>query len=255
VRTTYAYYSRAGSFSRSYNAEVAEEEGRLPRTRAAKRFGLSAAAFDAGCEAAEYQPCEWHHVGRYAVAVDYYDCETLAADPRFWEGAAAAYKSAARRAMVKARQAAFAAENVAAEKEAHAQWLIKQRARLHAQWTSPIPKLVQPPERQHRAWLRWLEIVRQAFIDGGCPYRENETPGAVTRGDFATLATRVIARKERLASPPAMTPKLWDKRVRKALAEAGHAYPKRQTIPQVSIGDEAALAAMIARKCAGKKAK
>lgn len=95
-----AYYSRAGSYSRSYNAEQAEQEGRLPRTVAARGMGLSQAAFDAGCEAAGYVPTEWHHVGKYATPVDYYDTVRLGADSRFWAAAAATYKSARKREAV-----------------------------------------------------------------------------------------------------------------------------------------------------------
>jgi hypothetical protein len=110
-----AYYSRAGSYSRSYNAEVAESEGRLPRTRAAAALGVSAPAFDAGCKAAGYICDEWHHVGKYANRVDYYDAEELRLTPAFWEGCAAHYKSAAKRAAL--LQAAAQARVEAAEAE------------------------------------------------------------------------------------------------------------------------------------------
>lgn len=92
-----AFYARNGSFSRSYNAECAEDEGRLPRTRAAKHLGLSLAAFDAGCAEVGYIATEWHHVGKYAARIDYYDTERLREQPEFWRGAASAYKSTAKR--------------------------------------------------------------------------------------------------------------------------------------------------------------
>lgn len=82
-----AYYSRANSYSKSYNAHVAEREGRYPRTIAAKRLGLSVKAFDAGCEKIGYTPSEWHHVGKFATRVDYYDAAELGNNPLFWKGA------------------------------------------------------------------------------------------------------------------------------------------------------------------------
>ena len=93
-----AYYSHNKSYSRSYNAECAEKEGRLPRTRAAAYFGLSVKAFDAGCNEANYYTSEWHHVGKYANKVDYYDCDELKNNPDFWLGIANAYKSPAKKA-------------------------------------------------------------------------------------------------------------------------------------------------------------
>lgn len=113
-----AYYSRNDSFSRSYNAETAEEEGRLPRSRAAASLGLSVAAFDAGCSAVGYRATEWHHVGKFAARIDYYDCAELGENPEFWRGAAAAYKSAKKRAEILATMARRAeAERVARVEE------------------------------------------------------------------------------------------------------------------------------------------
>lgn len=91
-----AYYGRnSGSeYSRSYNASQAEENGRLPRIRAAKALGLSPAAFDAGRLAIRYRSSEWHHVGKFASVVDYYDTKILRGDPGFWIGAAENYRSA-----------------------------------------------------------------------------------------------------------------------------------------------------------------
>lgn len=69
------YYSRAGSYSRSYNAEVAESEGRAPMSRAmrvvAARYGCSQST--AKCALELLHDGEWHHVGKYANRVDYYD--------------------------------------------------------------------------------------------------------------------------------------------------------------------------------------
>lgn len=97
-----AYYSRNQSYSRSFNAEAAEQDGRYPRLRAAKALGLSPAAFDAGCKAIGYVATEWHHVGKYANEVYYYDTVELSAEPAFWVAAAATYKSARKRSEVAA---------------------------------------------------------------------------------------------------------------------------------------------------------
>lgn len=113
MRRKGAYYSRNGSYSRSANAEWAEEENRFPRSRAAKHLGVSVKAFDAGCLACGYVATEWHHVGKYAAMVDYYDCEALADDPLFWEGAAGAYKSAKKRDELLAAHS----ERIAAQKQ------------------------------------------------------------------------------------------------------------------------------------------
>lgn len=82
-----AYYSRNRSYSRSANAESAESDGRFPRTRAAQSMGISVKAFDAGCLAANYTTSEWHHVGKYANKVDYYDTAELELNIKFWQGA------------------------------------------------------------------------------------------------------------------------------------------------------------------------
>lgn len=66
-----AYYCRANSYSRSYNAHVAEAEGRMPATRAAKAWGFKSAA-----ELRRWvTTSEWHHVGKFANAVDYFDTD------------------------------------------------------------------------------------------------------------------------------------------------------------------------------------
>jgi hypothetical protein len=112
-----AYYSRNNSYSRSANAEFAESNGRLSRIRAAALLSVSVKAFDAGCAAAEYRSTEWHHVGKYANRVDYFDTNELAANAAFWQGAAGAYKSAAKRAVLleifRRRQAEEKAQRIA----------------------------------------------------------------------------------------------------------------------------------------------
>lgn len=98
-----AYYSRNGSYSRSAGAEEAEAQGRLPRLRAAKAMGLSVAAFDAGCAAVEYHPTEYHHVGKYAREIIYFDVEALRDNRKFFAAAAATYKSKNKREEVAGR--------------------------------------------------------------------------------------------------------------------------------------------------------
>lgn len=70
-----AYYSRAGSYSRSYNAEVAEDEGRCPLARAkavvAAEYGCTQVV--AAASLGLLHDGEWHHVGKYAAQVAYYD--------------------------------------------------------------------------------------------------------------------------------------------------------------------------------------
>lgn len=93
-----AYYGRnyGNEYSRSAGAQEAENQGRYPRTKAAKHLGVSVKAFDAGCEAAGYRSTEWHHVGKYASMIDYYDTNELESSAAFWRGAASAYKIKAR---------------------------------------------------------------------------------------------------------------------------------------------------------------
>lgn len=62
-----AYYSRARSYSRSHNAEMAELDNRYPLTRFCQFFGLDKEKVKAK------GTTEWHHVGKYATMVDYYD--------------------------------------------------------------------------------------------------------------------------------------------------------------------------------------
>jgi len=92
-----AHYCRfdAGyeSYGKSYNASCAEENGRLPLTRAAYHLGVNTVAFRVGCAAADYKVSEWHHVGKFATPVDYYDTNELSSNPEFWKGCSEAYKS------------------------------------------------------------------------------------------------------------------------------------------------------------------
>lgn len=55
--------------ARSYNAQHAEADGRLPAARAAKEWGFKSAA-----ALKEWVPTsEWHHVSKFANVVRYYD--------------------------------------------------------------------------------------------------------------------------------------------------------------------------------------
>ena len=68
-----AFYASAfggsGTGSRSRRAQIAESHGKEPATRAAKTWGFkSASALKKWVKTSE-----WHHVGKYASAVDYYD--------------------------------------------------------------------------------------------------------------------------------------------------------------------------------------
>lgn len=92
-----AYYSHNDSYSRSYNAEMAEMEGRLPQSRAAKALGLTMEAFKQGRYAINYFSSEWHHVGKYATPVNYYDTNEVKNEPEFWKAASLAYKSKKKR--------------------------------------------------------------------------------------------------------------------------------------------------------------
>ena len=85
-----AYYKRNNSYSRSYNASQAEQEGRFPLTRAAQYIGLTRAAFLKGAEHADLKTTEWHHVGKYANKVDYWDVSSnseIYNSYKFWFGA------------------------------------------------------------------------------------------------------------------------------------------------------------------------
>jgi hypothetical protein len=125
-----AYYSRANSFSRSYNAHVAEEQGRLPKSRAAKKLNISVPAFEAACKAINYFPTEWHHVGKYAKRVVYYDTDWLQSSQEFWENAANFYNSKIKK--IFCQQKAENAKKFAAEQEEqnHREFVEKFRQKL-----------------------------------------------------------------------------------------------------------------------------
>jgi hypothetical protein len=179
MRRRSAYYSRAGTYSRSYNAEVAEQEGRMPRTRAAAALGVSAPAFDAGCKAACYRCNEWHHVGKYASRVDYYDVEELRRTPAFWEGAAAHYKGAAKRAAL--MQAAAQARVEAAEAEARDRVEVVEQFRARLVARRDCSRHV-PRHDSRRAWLtRCLRVGASvepfdvpALLAAEAAYRDRE---------------------------------------------------------------------------------
>lgn len=70
-----AFYSRNRSYSRSMNAERAEESGRFPLSKAkavfSEKYGMSQAA---ACRILKkIGTTEWHHVGRHANKVDYHN--------------------------------------------------------------------------------------------------------------------------------------------------------------------------------------
>lgn len=70
-----AYYSRNSSYSRSYNAAEAESQNRFPLTRA-KKFVADDLKCSQSVAAAALELMhdgEWHHVGKYASEVNYYD--------------------------------------------------------------------------------------------------------------------------------------------------------------------------------------
>ena len=175
-----AYYSRNDSYSRSANAESAEANGRYPRTRAAAALGVSVKAFDAGCSAAGYHTHEWHHSGRYANAVDYYDTNELAESVEFWEGAAACYKSKTKQAELRAKVPALLAERKASRLEAFKCKLERQR-----DCTRPVQK--------HGAMsqLRWSRLVMQACVDAG--FGQYDLNGEVPVGNFSLLTAKLAA--------------------------------------------------------------
>lgn len=79
-----AYYRRANSYSRSYRAHVAEDSGRHPLERAAKIIAEHSGASKAASKSflVNNHDGEWHHVGKFANQVNYYDTsEHLKKDP------------------------------------------------------------------------------------------------------------------------------------------------------------------------------
>lgn len=92
-RTAYYGGNYGNEYSKSRRASEAEDNGRFPRTRAAKHLSVSVEAFDSGCYNCGYRPTEWHHVGKYATMVDYYDTNELNSNQKFWEGCGEHYKT------------------------------------------------------------------------------------------------------------------------------------------------------------------
>lgn len=70
------YYSAANSYSKSLNAHRAEFAGRYPATHAAKKYGFKSTKALKDC----VESTEWHHVGKFATRVDYYDIESWIAE-------------------------------------------------------------------------------------------------------------------------------------------------------------------------------
>jgi hypothetical protein len=69
-----ATYFRHGE-GRSLNGRAAEADGKMPLTRAAAHVAEEAQISQSSARKLllAMQPCEWHHVGKYAAEVDYYD--------------------------------------------------------------------------------------------------------------------------------------------------------------------------------------
>lgn len=60
-----AHYRRANSYSKSFNAQMAEQGGRYPATRFKQEYGIDPRTVTTSSE--------WHHVGKFANRVDYYN--------------------------------------------------------------------------------------------------------------------------------------------------------------------------------------
>jgi hypothetical protein len=66
---TYSSISGGRTASRSRRAQIAELDGRMPATRAAKAWGFKSAA----ALKKWVRSTEWHHVGKFGTITDYYD--------------------------------------------------------------------------------------------------------------------------------------------------------------------------------------
>lgn len=64
-----AYYSRANSYSKSYNAMQAEREGRYPATEFKRVYGIDPRTV--------VTATEWHHSSKFANRVNYYNVEDV----------------------------------------------------------------------------------------------------------------------------------------------------------------------------------
>ena len=185
MRQRWARYGNG--YSRSVNAECAEADGRLPRTRAAESLGLSVRAFDTGCAEARYTATEWHHVGRYASEIYYYDCNALADDPAFWKGALSVSSPV--------KRAAITARLQAAREKARDEW----RQRMAAQRDTSV----YIASRREATRLNW-ELHCQRVCCGLRLGLATPTPG-----DTATLTQQrecaqwlAITRRGILLLPP-----------------------------------------------------
>lgn len=63
----------------------------MPAIHAAKALGVSLEAFRAGTARANLETTEWHHVGKFANRVEFWDTEELEHAPLFWAGCGVAY--------------------------------------------------------------------------------------------------------------------------------------------------------------------
>lgn len=84
---SYIYEGRG----QSHRAAEAKNDGRFPKTLAAKELGISVKAFDAGVKNSDIISTEWHHVGKFATPVPFYDTEEYRKDYKFWIGVSTAY--------------------------------------------------------------------------------------------------------------------------------------------------------------------
>lgn len=89
MKATYLRFGRGESL----NSLKAKNYGKFPLTGAAKDLGVSTSAFKAGISKADIIPCEWHHVGKFATAVDFFDTEECDNSYLFWIGAMQFYKT------------------------------------------------------------------------------------------------------------------------------------------------------------------
>jgi hypothetical protein len=233
---TCAYYSRNQSYSRSYNAEIAESEGRLPRNRAAKYLGISLKAFDAGCENAEYVATEWHHVGKYANCVYYYDCEELQDSELFWKGVINSYKS-----ILKQKELQEKLKEVIAKKRQEI------RIQLRSQWLKYIP-----PKR-HYSFGNWQKYVRKCLQDAGFVYSGlYQSLPSINKGDMEGIKNKIQALQEKRDSP--WTNEKWEKYIRRRCSDTGVCYRRNQNVPLIPMGDEDSLDQLISERLTRKAA-
>lgn len=160
-----AYYSRARSYSRSYNAHLAEEDGRMPLTRAVAYVAEHAVTTQVIARAVLLRrgTDEWHHVGKYATPVYYYDA--VSAVDWAW-----AITPAATRRQVLRRWTRLAFSE-ARDRRYREQLAVRERPREQIEEEARAFSL-----RHERAALRDLERAYriETLI---AAYRRNPTPG------------------------------------------------------------------------------